>query len=144
MHLHLKFEIPWLLKYEKRGKSPIFKIFWEINGEFYPEEEWVDNGSIILSWWLVALEKILEGSKNEDLVFMEGPYRLKLRVNHKERTITVGTGKQPNILESQIDAVVGEVLGAARTTISKFEELNIAQADREDLMEGIRRVMATG
>ena len=144
MHLHLDFEIPWLLKYEKRGISPIFKIFWEINGEYYPEEEWVDVGATILGWWLVALERIKDGGKHEELVFGEGPFRLKLVVDPKANRVSVGTEKRPSILELPLDELVGEVIKAAKTTIAKFKEMGIAQSDQENLLMGIRRVQTAG
>ena len=138
MQLYVKFVDEWMLESNQRGTTPLFIIFWKLKNTYYPCKEWIDLGAVILDWWLLALERIKGGSTHEDLVFREGPYRLKLIANHKNNILTVGTKKETNLVEISIDAFINELVKAARTTVKKLEELNIAQSSQKDLMEGIR------
>jgi len=140
MRLHVNFEKSWLLEDDQCGSSPTITIFWECEGKFYPEEDWVDSGAVILGWWMVALERIRDGSKQEELVFMEGPYSLKLAANHQNMNLEIRTQNSPYKWQVQFDQLVKEVLKGANDAVQIFEELNIANRDRETLSEGVRRL----
>ena len=67
-----------LRNYEDRGGSLYLAIALEHNGAFYPDQCWTDFGGVILDWWMCAIKKLKLGSKSEDLVFMDGPYRMRV------------------------------------------------------------------
>jgi len=48
-------------------------IFFDLGGYQFPEKGWNDFIVVVLSWWLAALENIISGSAdNEVLRFMDG------------------------------------------------------------------------
>ena len=76
MQLVTTFDDVLLAQYSERESPPVFTIYWENCGEYYPEKNWIDFGGVILGWWLVACRHLKKNSSC-DLMFMDGPYRMK-------------------------------------------------------------------
>lgn len=134
MKLHIEFDDILLRKYQARGANPVFSIYWEHNGVTYPEVGWIDFGSIILSWWLVAATSLLNGSRAEEFLFMDGPYQLDVRAINDVYHIS-GSGSN---LDWRIprETLVRELLVATQHVSAKLRELGIS--DDAGLEQGSR------
>lgn len=56
-------------------------VYFDFGSFQFPEKDWDDFIVIILKWWLVALARIIyQGSKSEELRFMDGPLLLNIKV----------------------------------------------------------------
>jgi hypothetical protein len=64
---------PSTLSQSKMGSVTGVVYFDFGSGRKFPGEGWNDFVAVILSWWMVALQKIQAGEKAE-LRFMDGPY----------------------------------------------------------------------
>src|SRR5690242_16664917 len=87
MKIRLKFDEATLLKYEQRGSPLLFGISWEHQGLYYPSEDWLDFGAVILGWWFTATNNLLQGAKEEKFSFMDGPYSIQLTPYSMEKLI---------------------------------------------------------
>jgi hypothetical protein len=76
MHIHVKAEDLVALSTQTSRENLTFRIFWEHNGSYYPMEDWVDFGCIIIGWWVSSLIRFQRGSSRESFTFMDGPYSI--------------------------------------------------------------------
>lgn len=136
MKLHVDFDDDLIKKYVKRGSSPIFTIYWIQDQVAYPENQWLDFGSVILSWWLVAAKSLLEGATEAELPFMDGPYCLEVRRFGNQ--LYVSANDQSWQWRTPIENFVEELLRATREVLRKFDELSVS--DKEGLQAGVQHL----
>lgn len=110
--------------------------------ESYPDDYWLDFGSIVLGWWIVSATKLLSGEGYQQFPFMDGPFGLTVR--HSGDLLYI-TGKQ---LEKEwmvpLHTFITEIIQASETVIEKLTSLNIS--DNENLVGGIsilKRLLVT-
>ena len=132
MKLFVYFDDDLIRKYVKRGSHPVFSIYWTQDQIAYPEERWLDFGSVVLSWWLVAAKSLLEGATEAEFSFMDGPFQLQSRRIGSLLYITAG----PQSWQTSIETFVSELLRAVTEVKRKFAELGIS--DKEGLQIGAR------
>ena len=134
MKLHLEFDADLIRKYVNRGASPIFTIYWAQDQIAYPEDQWLDFGSVVLSWWLVAAKSLLTGASEAEFAFMDGPFQLQAqRVGNM---LYISADEQSVRWQISIEAFVTELLKAAYEVKRKFADMSIP--DEEGLQVGAR------
>jgi len=134
MKLHVDFDDDLVKRYMERGRSPVFTIYWTQDQVAYPEDGWMDFGSVILSWWLVAAKSLLGGMAEADLPFMDGPFRLKAHLIGN--LLYVSADDQSWQWHIPMVAFVNELLKGANQVQRKFDELGVF--DEEGLQDGAR------
>jgi hypothetical protein len=69
-----------------RSGSIVGPIWWEADGEGFPEIGWDDFPVVILGWWLSALRSGRPGRSptTVELVFMDGPWEASLSLRGDE------------------------------------------------------------
>lgn len=61
------------------------EIFVEVNGHFFPNEDWYDAVSSILDMWLPNLIDFMRAKNKQcELYFMDGPHRIRLDWGHSQ------------------------------------------------------------
>lgn len=136
MQLHVDFDDNLIRRYVGRGKSPIFTIYWTQDQVAYPEDQWLDAGSVILSWWLVAAKSLLEGAVEADFDFMDGPFRLKAR--RSGASLYVSADDQPWQWPTPMGTFINELLRATKQVQQELDRLGVS--DTEKLQDGTRRL----
>lgn len=138
MKLHVRFDDDLIRKYVQREADPFFGIYWLHNGIAYPEEGWLDFGSVILDWWLIAATSLLHGALEEEFLFMDGPYALSVRSLDNQCHISMQGRSE--LWKVECASFMNELLSAANQTVAKLNELQIP--DKEGLQIGIRELKA--
>ena len=138
MNLNIGFDDALIKKYVGRGRSPIFTIYWTQDQAAYPEEQWLDFGAVLLSWWLIAARSLLEGAAEAELSFMDGPFRLKAR--RVGNLLYVSADDQPWQWRTPLETFVAELLRATSQVQQKFLDLGVP--DREGLQVGVEQLRA--
>ncbi len=136
MNLCVNFDDELMKRYTERQSSPLFTIYWTHEGAAYPEEQWLDFGSVLLSWWLMAAKSLLEGAAEADLSFMDGPFSLQAR--SLGNMLSVTASDQSWRWSVPIDVFVAEILRAADKVQQKFTQLGIP--DRDGLKIGAQQL----
>ena len=134
MKLSLYFDDDLIRKYVKRGSRPLFGIYWTQDQIAFPEEKWLDFGSVVLGWWLVAAKSLLEGATEAELSFMDGPFQMQVR--RIGNLLYVSADEQSWKWQIPIEIFVSELLRAVIDVKRKFAELGIS--DKEGLQVGAR------
>lgn len=136
MKLILQFDDKLIREYDNRNSSPVFGIYWEHYGKFYPQEGWTDFGTVIVGWWLQALQRLLDGAKSQKLVFMDGPYELTVqRISGQE--VECRDRKRAFCCQTSIDELATSVGKAARGIVRRLESLQVAERERVSLKNGL-------
>jgi hypothetical protein len=139
MKLHVDFEDALIKKYAERGQSPIFTIYWTEGEAAYPAERWLDFGSVVLSWWLVAAKSLLEGATEAEFSFMDGPYCL--RASRIVDLLYFSVDDQSWQGRIPVEVFAAELVKAARQVQNKLAKLNIS--DKEGLHVGIQHLQSS-
>ncbi len=134
MKLCVDFDDALIEKCVRRGSNPLFTIYWKRGEAAYPEEQWLDFGSVIIGWWLVAAKSLLEGAVEAELLFMDGPYRVKAR--RVGTMVHFSADKETWVWRTPIDTFVSELLNAAEKVQQKLVGLGVS--DQESLRTGAR------
>lgn len=125
MKIHLDFDENLLVERMKKGSPLLFGIAWENEGIYYPANDWVDFGIVILGWWFQVAAKIPEELTQSQLRFMDGSYSIKVSYNKQEMTVMF----EPDGLDVTWQTSVGkfrqELIQAAYTIIDKLSQMNI-------------------
>ena len=134
MTLHLDFDEQIMRRYYDRGAPLLFYIHW-IHGHIaYPSKDWMDFGVVIVDWWLAAAKRLLEGATEEELPFMDGPYRMFLR--REANMLRVLTKDAPGDWTVPTEEFIDELMGAAATIGVELARLGISQDDQKGLQKG--------
>lgn len=139
MKLIVSFDDLILKQSAERGRNPLFTLYWTQGQQVYPEQKWVDSGSVVLSWWLVSARILLEGAAEADFSFMEGPFSLTVRRLGNQVTIT--DTEQTWNTKMLLHGFVSELLTVTDQVLRKFAELGIN--DQNGLRVGMRQLQFT-
>ena len=143
MKLIVDFDNALMKQSAAQGRSPLFSIYWMHEWMHeqtaYPEAQWLDCGSVVLSWWLVSARALLEGAAEADFSFMEGPFSLTVRRLGNQVTIT--DPEQTWNTKAPLQGFIGELLTATNQVLGKFAEIGIN--DQNGLKTGMRQLQAT-
>lgn len=134
MKLCVDFDDALIEKYVRRGSNPLFTIYWKQGEAAYPEEQWLDFGSVIIGWWLVAAKSLVEGAAEAEFPFMDGPYRVK--AGRFGNMVHFSADKEAWVWRTSIDILVSELLNAAEKVQQKLTSLGAS--DQESLRSGTR------
>ncbi len=137
MNLHLGFDKEILIRYEKRGAEPLFEIFFESEGEFYPMESWMDFGTVVMGWWAISMKNMAQGATHEELVFMDGPYSLELTYNANTETVSVISKNHSIKWEVPFFELGKEIIRGANEACRELSKINIAEKSCKVLMKGV-------
>ncbi len=136
MKLIVDFDDALMKQSAERGRNPLFMLYWMQGQQVYPEQKWVDSGSVVLSWWLFSARALLEGAAEADFSFMEGPFSLTVRRLGNQVTIT--DAEQTWNTKVVLQGFIAELLTATNQVLRKFAELGID--DRNGLQAGMRQL----
>ena len=136
MKLHVRFDDEIIQRYTARGSNPFFAIYWTHEGVAYPEEQWLDFGSVILSWWLRAARELLAGADEVELDFMDGPYTLTARATGDK--LSVAAPELQKAWSASKQELIWELISAAEHIVNKLAELSLP--DTNSLEDSIPRV----
>ena len=140
MKIHVNLDEPYLLE----TKSSIsFAIYWEHNNTFYPEENWVDFGAELPSFWTNRIVELVEQDHKEaEFDFMDGPYLLKAQYDHQSKLVKLSLertkarydykSKQMKafiersgvVWEVSIDTLIKELILAIKKIYTELEQKN--------------------
>ncbi len=136
MNILLKFREDWLQDYKDKDQSLVPAwIYFEHNGEFYPDDDWIDNPATLLGWWLHSITELLQGREGQGLSFMEGPFFIKITLNNSELLLECEEGH----ISWKVDSfeLSKELIRAANEASRKFYEAGMLKIS-ENLNEGIK------
>jgi hypothetical protein len=97
---------PKSLRLSPSGKA-LANIWLQINGLQFPMNHWNDFVVVIMSWWVLALLRLVSGVSSQEIVhFMDGPYAVEVAalpsgmlrfraLTRSSRDREVATGEEP-------------------------------------------------
>ena len=104
-------------------------IFFDIDENKFPDENWNDFVIIILSWWLNATYKLLENhSFSEDFYFMDGSYKIKTGYQEEDKFNMIFIKNNEIIIQSSIvhiEDFVSDILNKVNDLIRELIRLKI-------------------
>lgn len=123
----------------ERGIDPITGVVFIRCGDIiFPEGSWSDFPVVILGWWHRGAVSLVEGSRQEKFLFMDGPYWFEvlaedpiawgIRFGRDKRTLG-----EYNVVGRQF---VGEILSAGNVIIRACMERKWSSADIRGLSTG--------
>lgn len=145
MQVVMRFHEDLMLKDEKVRSILSTGIWWEHHGYCYPETEWIDNGNIILGWWLSAILRLMMYSDDETLFFMEGEYSLRLRINRNDATVQIALEEDDVTWTCSLLEIANAVCDATLLLCDELARLRIRESERAGLMKivgEVRRALA--
>jgi len=138
MEIKVAFDEATIRRYHARGASPVFSIYWAHNGMAYPSDDWTDFGAVILGWWLVAVEGLINGAPEARFPFMDGPFALIARTDGDE-TVVFTTEGEIN-WEMSTDELVRSINRAASKVERELRRLGVGKREREALTRGMQSI----
>lgn len=140
MNIHVSFDDELLYRYDQRNSPSYFCIYIEVNERIYPDRSWMDFGAVILGWWQRACVELLEGNKEVAFVFMDGPYRLRLKQQLEEGKLLCLTYGDEVLGDASLAQVANEVVRAGAQVHDHLTMLQIDRINREALSIGIAKL----
>lgn len=135
MRILLRFDVAVLQKYEQRSSPLLFEIAWEHEGLFYPEEAWSDFGCVILGWWFRSVINLLQGSGEEKLSFMDGPYSMRVKREGSSSLLSVAPEGLNAIWPTDLHKISEEMLRAANEVSRTLAHLGVGKSDISALQQ---------
>ncbi len=74
MEIVLKFKDEWVEEYGAKNRLIPAWIYLQHEGKCYPDDDWIDNPTVLLGWWLHSVSDLLKGGEGQGISFMEGPF----------------------------------------------------------------------
>lgn len=137
MKIILKFNDEWVEEYGNKGSLIPAWIYFEHQGEFYPDNDWIDNPTILLGWWLYSIEEILLSKEGQGLSFMEGPFHINI-YEDDDNLIFKSEDKEISWVVNKFD-FAKELVRVANQASSKFNDLGFNELSK-NLNASINRV----
>jgi hypothetical protein len=135
MELRIQFDEKTLRLYASRNASHVCKIYWWHNGISFPGPDWEDFGPTILGWWLVAAKRLLQGSRTEQFLFMDGSY--ELQVQRQNGLLSISSPDLNTEWVVPLDEFITELVRATEYASRELRRLRMAQRERESLEKGL-------
>ena len=137
--MRINFQIdPGLVEhYRARAPRILVGMNLEHGGTYYPSEEWLDFGGIVLGWWLMAFAKLRGGEEPQCLCFMDGPYELVVRT--VEHMLVLRSDDNSIEWRVDVDEFEHELLRASELAIEAFREHGVAEVS-DTLELGVREL----
>jgi hypothetical protein len=121
--VHVEVDPVTCRRYVERGDEPLMTIFWSNGRWAYPGDGWMDFGSVIIYWWIVAISRMQSGVADAcDLPFMDGSFRLRVhRVGDCDSVrVSDPTGEVQTV--TTLDALAGAVADAAVEMFAQLQQ----------------------
>jgi hypothetical protein len=139
MQIRVGFDDEILGRYGSRGSSLLFQIAFENDGIQFPHEGWVDFGCVVLGWWMTAIFRLAEGSHEEELCFMDGPYTLMAYRRDSELMLRASEGPAFEA-KTSLAELRKEVSAAANAVLRHVSRLGLSGPDVGALQTGLSRL----
>jgi hypothetical protein len=144
MKIFTGFDDAVLAQYEHRGSSAYFKIYCQEGGKCYPSKLWMDFGTVILGWWIVAVTKLAHGESPQELRFMDGPYCLTLELSKDGCALMCSNTKDSIYWEIDFLSFVSELKLAAHKVIRHLSNVGVDEKGRRSLQLGLESMGEAG
>jgi hypothetical protein len=136
MKVFTQFDDELLARYAKRGSPPMFTIAWEVNGVCYPSRDWIDNGTVVLGWWLVVARRMATGEDTGKFAFMEGPYSLDAKLSRERGAVELVPEGLDVTWAVSFSDLVKELIAAAEMVCRKIAPFKGTEKERASLEKG--------
>jgi hypothetical protein len=83
VEIKVAFNDSQLARYRAGKGQLLFEVTMQDGSTEYPMPHWSDFGYVVLGWWHNAIIQLIEGEKESEFDFMDGPYCVKARHNKK-------------------------------------------------------------
>ena len=140
MKILLSFDKQLLLEYDNKNKPLIFGITWKFEDVYYPSNNWIDFGVVILNWWFGCVSRLIGGSSLERLQFMDGPYSIEVIHHLENSTITLIPKDLGATWQVTTTELVEQLLQAAEETHKELYHLNIGQESQKSLLIAMQKL----
>ncbi len=137
MKVILKFNDEWVTEYGYKGSLIPAWIYLEHQGEFYPDNDWIDNPTRLLGWWLYSIEEILLSKEGQGFSFMEGPFHINVH-SDDDNLILESEDKEISWVVNKLH-FAKELVRAANQASRKFNDFGFNELS-ENLNMSIKRV----
>jgi hypothetical protein len=108
---------PATLHQSKRG-AVTGVVYFEFSPEKqFPGAGWNDFVVVLTNWWIAALDQIIAGRPQADLLFMDGPYWITANSQGKDLTLTCTEDRDAGVTYNvvvQLDDLKRELSALAR------------------------------
>ena len=102
------------------------KIYVQINGEYFPDDQWWDATSSVLEMWTCNINRLISGCINTCLLnFMDGDYTIKLTSNAKGEALAECIGPHETVVLSEVI----DLYYFSRQILAAVEKLKVFYAD---------------
>lgn len=137
---------PDTLHQSKRGSSVTGAVYFDFDPDRqFPSVGWNDFVVVLANWWMLALDKLVEGQPEVDFLFMDGPYRITA-ISQGAGLLLRCTGDRrdarlPYEVAIQTDDLKRELLTFARSVLAACKEAQIESIDLDGLRTYLSRYL---
>jgi hypothetical protein len=143
MQIVIGFDEQLLTKWDRRRDVLLFRIAWRCDNIYYPQENWIDFGLVILGWWLGIADRLWQGIQEEDFFFMDGPYSIKAIQHQAEDVVELIPRGLDVTCRTSLAQLSDELIHAANEVCSVLAQTEGSEVHRVVLEKGIARLKAT-
>lgn len=136
MKLQLHFDERIMKQYYDRGSLILFGIYWVHNNIAYPSADWTDFGAVILGWWLQAALQMMQGSRQEEFFFMDGPFALFGQCKNDQLVFSARRSSEQ--WTTTLEEFASEIVSGAEAVVAELARLEIGKSDQNSLSAGVR------
>lgn len=112
MKIHINFDDPDFVSLNESKNYAVFQICWEEDGIFYPDKIWDDFGLTILGFWISTIQDLLNGEKESEFVFMDGPYSILIKYKPTTKEVKLFPKGLETVWKSNIVIIIEELIAA--------------------------------
>jgi hypothetical protein len=130
MNIVIKTEQPINSHFSLNDKA-IFCIYWEHEGECYPNDSWEDFGYIIIKWWISTIFRLIDKEESEgEFSFMDGPYEILVKLDRASKQISL----HPKGTDTNWNLSVFELIGLLEKAIDSIKNKFAGHIKNEELL----------
>lgn len=114
-------------------------IWLKIGGREFPAGNWNDFVVVIVGWWAAALQKLLKGSSDQELIdFMDGPYVVEIRNAPPDKFVVKGlqgANRNVEVAVGEIEAMpfIAQFIDCAQNLLDSCRDRSFRTSDIETL-----------
>ena len=138
----LVFDDNMLIEDIGKGRKECFGIWLQDGQTHYPSENWFDNGLIILSWWTVTWQSLVDSQPDQGISFMEGPYHLSVIQEPTGKVKLVDKNKD-TLFVLRVEELGKQLRKALNAVIRHFHDLDLRTENLESLIKCLK-IVETG